>query len=210
MKLLVIGASRGIGAVTVETALAQGHTVRALARSAGEMALQPGLEPVPGDATDPACVSEAVAGVDAVAMTLGLPRNGSVVWTRTKLFSEATAALLPAMQTAGVRRLIAVTGIGTGDSRSALSWTERMTHQALLGRAYADKDIQEEMIRGSDLDWTLVRPTILTNGGVGHYKVLVEPENWRMGLVSRRAVADFVVRAAGDDEMIGKAPVLVR
>ncbi|EPX85411.1 NAD(P)-dependent oxidoreductase [Salipiger mucosus] len=210
MKLLVIGASRGIGACVVEAALARGHEVRALSRSAADMPLRDGLEPLPGDATDPEAVAEAVQGVDAVVMALGVPEGLSMLWTEVTLFSEATGALLPAMQQAGVRRLVAVTGIGAGDSASALSTAERMTQKALLGRPYADKDRQEEMIRASGLDWTLLRPGILTNGAVGRYKVLREPGEWRMGLISRRAVADAVMQTLEDETSIGTAPVLVR
>ena len=210
MKLLVIGASRGIGARVVEAALERGHQVRALARSAAQMELRDGLEPVPGDATDPAVLAEALAGVDAVVLALGVPKDASILWKQVTLFSRATEALLPAMKQAGVYRLVAVTGIGAGDSASALSTVERLTQKALLGRPYADKDRQEEMIRASGLDWTLVRPELLNDNALGKYRVLVEPGEWRMGLISRRAVADYVLRALEDDTTIGTAPVLVR
>ena len=66
------------------------------------------------------------------------------------------------------------------------------------------------MIRASGLDWTLVRPELLNDNALGKYRVLVEPGEWRMGLISRRAVADYVLRALEDDTTIGTAPVLVR
>ena len=80
----------------------------------------------------------------------------------------------------------------------------------MLGRAYDDKDVQERIIKQSDLDWTIVRPGVLTNSAhSGRYRVLYEPREWRNGVISRADVADFVVRAIENEEMIGKEPVLV-
>jgi hypothetical protein len=59
----------------------------------------------------------------------------------------------------------------------------------LLGRIYADKDAQEWIIRRSHLDWTIVRPTILTTGPrTGAYHVLVDSSGWRSGFISRADV----------------------
>jgi uncharacterized protein YbjT (DUF2867 family) len=92
-----------------------------------------------------------------------------------------------------------------------MSTLERMGHTAILGRAYADKAVQEEMIKASDLDWTIARPGILTNNRrTGVYKVLTEPSTWRNGLISRADVADFLIKALEEGTHIREAPVLVR
>ncbi|MDG4646831.1 SDR family oxidoreductase [Roseibacterium sp. SDUM158017] len=211
MKLTVIGASRGIGRKVVDYALERGHQVRALARSADRIEIDSeALEKLPGDATDPEVLARAVAGADAVILTLGVPRDLRVL-KPTTLFSSVTQALIPAMQDAGVRRLLTVTGFGTGDSNARLSTPERLTMKAFLGRAYADKELQEELIRGSGLDWTIARPGILTDGRMtGQYHVLVEPSTWRQGIVSRSDVAHFLVRAAEDGSFVHQTPALQR
>jgi len=113
------------------------------------------------------------------------------------------------MESSGPKRLIAVTGYGAGESRSAMNRVEEFGHHLLLGRAYADKDVQEKIIERSALDWTIARPTILTNGpATGKYKVLTEPESWRNGLISRGDVAAFLVECALDRENLHEAPVL--
>jgi hypothetical protein len=33
-----------------------------------------------------------------------------------------------------------------------------------VGRLYDDKEVQERIVRNSELDWVIVRPVILTNG----------------------------------------------
>jgi putative NADH-flavin reductase len=119
-----------------------------------------------------------------------------MLWWEVTLFSEATKTLLPAMAEAGVSRLVMVTGFGAGSSKAALSRLERFGHGFVFGRPYADKDRQEELLKVSDRDWTIVRPTILTNSPAsGRYKVLTDPATWRNGLISRADVAAFVVDA---------------
>lgn len=211
MKVLVIGASRGIGRACVQAALAAGHEVRAFARSAGEMTPLPKLEPWPGDATKAADLAPALAGMDAVVQVLGIKPSLSMTWRDITLFSDSTAALVPLMEAHGPDRLVCVTGIGSGDSFRALSTVEKIGHSVVFSKVYADKTRQEEIVRRSDLRWTLVRPTILTsNARSGRYKVLVEPESWRMGMISRADVADYVIRALDDETAVHTAPVLAR
>lgn len=207
-RVLIIGASGGIGLATVEAALKAGHAVRAFARGADGIALRhEALERFPGDALNPDDMAAALKDVDAVILALGVPNRA--LGRRVTLFSRATQVLLPAMEGAGARRLIAVTGFGAGDSRSSLSCLERAPFRLALGRAYDDKDRQEALIRESDLDWTLVRPTILTNGPKRKgYRVMLAPESWRNGVISRASVADFLVRAVDDPALVREAPVL--
>ena len=210
MKILVMGASKGIGFEAVRCALDHGHGVRAMARGADGISLEhPALEKFAGDATEPSDVARALAGVDAVIQALGVPHGPRLVLGPIDLFSKATGVLIPEMERAGVRRLVSVTGFGTGDSRAKLSALERIPHWLVLGRAYADKDVQEDLIRQSGLDWTIVRPTALTNGArTGRYRVLVEPEAWRHGLISRADVADFLIREVEEGACLRQCPVL--
>jgi uncharacterized protein YbjT (DUF2867 family) len=114
------------------------------------------------------------------------------------------------MQARGIARLVAVTGFGTGDSKTALSTLEKLGQTALLGNAYRDKDRQEATITASGLEWTLVRPTLLTNTAKrGRYQVLTAG-NWRNGMISRADVADFIVTALADRSHVGQAVVLAR
>lgn len=207
--VLIIGASQGIGLETVKAALAAGHRVRAFARSASQIALSdPNLEPFPGDALNGRDIEAALNGIDGVVQALGVPMRDLLGPVR--LFSDATNILVPAMEKAQVRRLVAVTGFGTGDSHDAISPLQRLPFRLVFGRAYDDKDAQEIRIRRSKLDWTLVRPGVLTGGAAtGRYRVLAEPSSWRNGLITRADVADFIVRQITDVDRIGKAVVLI-
>jgi putative NADH-flavin reductase len=211
-KLLVVGASRGIGLETVKAALLAGHRVRALARSAARIPIKnAALEKVSGDALDSDTTRNALQDVDVVIQTLGVDIAPRAIFERTTLFSQSTRILVDAMKAAGGKRLIAVTGLGAGDSRGhgGLLY-DAVIFPVLLKRVYDDKDVQEWIIRSSGLDWTIVRPGLLTNGpATGRYRVLTAPQDWRFGRISRADVADFLVRHVDDRALIGTMPLLI-
>ena len=98
------------------------------------------------------------------------------------------------MESAGVRRLVCVTGYGAGDSLATMGLVRGLTFQAILGRVYQDKTLQERLIKRSALDWVIARPVILTNGPkTGRYRVLPDRDQWKLGTISRADVADFLV-----------------
>lgn len=207
--VLVVGASSGIGREVISAALNAGHTVRAFSRSASK-SFPPTdhLETRDGDARIETDVDAALEGVDVVVQALGVPV--SELFQPVDLFSKATRILVDAMQRRNTKQLIAVTGFGAGDCRQAIGLLQSVPFRLVLGRAYDDKDVQERIIKQSDLDWTIVRPGVLTNSAhSGRYRVLYEPREWRNGVISRADVADFIVRAIENEEMIGKDPVLV-
>jgi putative NADH-flavin reductase len=211
-KVLVIGASRGIGLETVKIALRAGHSVRALARSAASIPIQnASLDKVSGSALDSETIRNALQDIEAVIQTLGVDVSPWAVFERTTLFSQSTRILVDAMKVAGLKRLIAVTGLGAGDSRGhgGLLY-DAVVFPLLLKRVYDDKDVQEWIIKSSGLDWTIVRPGLLTNSAAtGHYRVLTAPKDWRFGMISRADVADFLVQQVDDRALIGTAPLLI-
>ncbi len=211
-RILIVGASRGTGLQTVRKALAAGHRVRALARSAANIPIEnERLERITGDATDRTALINALEGIEAVIVTLGVAPSFATVVSGTELFSTATRALVDTMREKGVRRLVAMTGIGAGDSRGHGGFIyDWLVFPLLLKRVYDDKDVQEQIIRQSELDWTIVRPGLLTNGPeTDRYRVLLDPAQWTAGSISRADVADFLVKEVTDRRFIGRAPVII-
>ena len=209
LHVLIVGASKGIGLETARQALEAGHHVRALARSAAAISLShPNLEKVRGDALKSQDVEAALNGVDVVIQTLGIGLGD--MFRPVHLFSDATRVLLAAMKAKGIKRLIAVTGFGAGDSEASISSLQRVPFRLVFGRAYGDKSLQERLIKESGLDWTIARPGVLTNGPrTGRFKILTDASQWRNGVISRSNVAEFLVRQIEDRTYVHQAPVLV-
>lgn len=155
-------------------------------------------------------IRTALQDVNAVIQTLGVHFSLPTILEGTTLFSESTRVLVDAMKAAGVRRLIAVTGLGAGNSRGHGGLLYDAGLFLLLKRIYDDKDVQEQIIRRSGLDWTIVRPGLLTDGpATGRYRVLTDSKDWQAGTISRADVADFLVRQVDDRALIGATPLLI-
>lgn len=211
-RLLVIGASQGIGLAVCKAAAGRGHSVRAMSRrGSSSNDFGKSIESFRGDALSPDDVMRALEGIDVVVQALGIPPSLDLILRPVTLFSAATRVLLSAMKTAGVRKLVSVTGFGAGDSNDAINIFQRLPFKALLQNAYNDKTIQEELIVASDMDWLIVRPGVLTNfPATGSYQVLTPPSSWRNGIISRTDVADFIVTRISADQFNREKPVVIR
>lgn len=209
--ILIMGATSGIGRCALDEAVRRGLPVRAFARSADSLDATDLVEPFKGDATSADDVMRALDGVRAVIYALGITERLAMLWEEETLFSETTRVLLQAMATSDVSRLVVVTGFGAGRSKTAMSWVERTGHRAILGKPYADKDRQEDLIMASATDWTIARPVILTKGArTDAYRVLRDPKTWRNGLISRASVAHYLIDAVEQGLDIKADVVLAR
>lgn len=142
-KILVLGATGGTGRQIVKQALARGHQVTALVRSPQKSGDLNGVRLVVGEAREAKVLREALRGQDAVVSALGTPASP---FRDVTLLSSATRALVQAMKAEHVARLVAITGIGAGDSRGHGGFLfDRVIFPLLLKKVYADKDRQEAM-----------------------------------------------------------------
>lgn len=196
-RVLVLGASGGVGRQVVAQALSRGMAVTAQTRQASRLAdLDKAAQVVSLDPTDSKALEAALRGHDAVVFALGGRRR------RTTLFSDATRALLAAMRAAGVRRLLAITGVGAGDSRGHGGFVyDRLIFPLFTRHMYADKDIQERLIEAADVDWVIVRPApFVDKPAANQLQALtrIEPDTV-LRRITRSEVAAFVLDQLGSD-----------
>jgi putative NADH-flavin reductase len=208
MKLLIIGATRGIGFQLLEQALQVGHAVTALVRDPNKMPRQyEGLRVVLGDILNLESVQRAMVEQEAVCVTTGT----GITWKPVTVFSQGTRNVLEAMRRQGVRRLICITGIGAGDSKGHGGFLyERLFNPLLLKSIYEDKDRQEALIRASETEWTIVRPSFLTNGPLTKkYQVITDLTGVTSGKISRADVAHFILEELAVHRYLGQTPLLM-
>ena len=203
MKVLIFGATRGVGLHVATQALARGHSVSAFARR--PEAVPAGARALAGDVLDAAAVAAAVAAAapDVIVLALG----GAGIMARDFVCSQGTANVLAACRGAGIQpRIVACSSQGVDESAPAIPWMVRW----LLKHPLADKAVQEAALRASGLPVTIVRPTGLRNDpprGAAACALLPGGEKLPASAVSREDVAavmlDFCEPGAETGKTVG-------
>ncbi len=202
MHIALFGATGGTGHQVLVQALEAGHSVTALVRDPSKLAGHDRLTVAQGDVLDQAAVNACVEGTDAVACVLGT-RPGT---KGEPVEARGTERVLAAMAEQGVRRIVVVSSMGVGDSREQIPWFFRMVMNLTLKRIFQAKEEQERLVMASDSDWTIVRPSGLTDGSrTGSYRHGLD-RSVTGSRVSRADVAHFVLEQLGEDTYLKQAP----
>jgi putative NADH-flavin reductase len=202
MKILVLGATGGIGLELVRQAIERGHSVTAFVRTPDRLKpFQSRMNVIQGDVLNRAELERTVEGHDAVLSGFG-PRV-PISKGDANLLRDFATALTAAMQHVGVRRVVVV-------STAFLFKDSILPPTYLFGRLFfpgivVDASAMEGVIRASELDWTIVRPPQLTDKPyTGNYRVR-EEHLPRFGFnISRADVADCLIKTLDDRTSVRK------
>ncbi|MNO73127.1 hypothetical protein D3C76_640860 [compost metagenome] len=208
MNIAIFGASGPTGLLLTEQALQSGHKVTAFVRHSNRMPLtHNSLQITVGNVLQAKDVELTVAGQDAILLALGA--SGT---SQPHLCSEGTRLIVQAMKNLGVRRIVALTGVGTSrvnrnELRIRNQWMTWLT-AALFWKEFRDKVMQDRCLRGSGLDWTIIQPQLLTDGPwTGRFSL----DAARLPLVSwvsRADVAGFMLQLLESRDLIGQSTVI--
>ncbi len=203
MQLTIFGGTGGTGEQLIRAALDASHTVTAPARDPSRIRVSHDqLRTVRADVLDPLSLNGTVDGADAVVSALGASRMREP----TTVYSTGVANIIEAMRRAGVRRFIGVTAVPV-TPRTEVSLLERLVLYPILyrffGEGYADMARMEQLLRASDVDWTIVRPPMLTDGpATGRYRTAVDRHLQRGRTVSRADLAAAMLRLLEDPDTV--------
>jgi len=203
VRLTIFGATGGTGTCLIEQALAAGHDVTAIVRDPARLTVRTSspeltarLQVDTADVMDPAAITPAVAGADAVLTAIG-PRGTGV----TTVSQDSVRSIIAAMQKAGARRLLTVSGSIVADDGESpyLRLIKPLVRRTALRHVCADMRAAEAEVEATDLDWTIVRPPRLTAGQVtGRYRSRIDGGLPRSLAVSRADLAACMLSAIGD------------
>ncbi len=214
-KVLVVGATGGTGRATIDALVKRGHRVTAFSRHAESLEVDSDQVTLRnGDATNPDDVDRAVAGHDAVIITLGITENPirvrlfGAVKTPNDVRSAGTRNVIAAMRKHGVSRLVVQSSYGVGETRSSLRWMDRLFFGLLLKPQIADTEVQELEVRESGVDWVLAQPVHLTDDESQEMPFASAEGQVRDWKISRKGVAEFLALAAQAPEYIGQSVAL--
>ncbi len=198
MKLAIFGASGRTGKYLVQKALDAGHEVTALVRTPAKLTVQHDrLHVIEGDAHDQTAVERTIAGGDVVLSAMGQ-------------YSQAITNILAAMKKHGVKRVVVAAGAGVPDPNDKprlINYLISFLIKTFSRKTYNEAIKQNEILRASDVDWTMCRAPMLTDEPPGKYKVTyVGKEMYRT--LSRASYADFILKQATDTQYIRLAPAI--
>jgi uncharacterized protein YbjT (DUF2867 family) len=210
--VLVTGASGFVGSHLVPAVIDAGHRVIALVRDEeGAALVERRLTPAQrtslmtrrGDVTKPDTLPTALEGVDVVLHLAAIPRDWDGGATLRLVNTEGTRTLLKAVADAGIRRYVHLGALGVKD--------EPDLHYG------GSKAKAMELVRASDLDWTILSPSLLFGPRDGFFNILAGLVRMSPGVVpitgkgearfQPLAIGDLaraMVQAIGDDTTIGR------
>jgi len=198
MRITLFGATGGTGREVLDQALAAGHEVTAVVRDPSKLSA-PGV--VAADVMDPAAIAPFIDGRDVVVTAIG----SRELRQPTSVQTDSTASIVEAMRETGVRRLIVVSNSGMvteGDGPLTKALVKPILRRILV-HGWTDMRHMEDVVTASGLDWTIIRPPMLTNGPrTGAYRRELG-RNVRGGRrISRADVADSILRSLGDPDTV--------
>lgn len=210
MKVAIYGATGIVGSAITKEALAQGYEVTVLTRDAKRVKeASSKLTVIEGPVTDRATVRKVLEGQDAVIQSLGIGGKGD--GNPTTFVSEANKLVMEEMKRMKVRRLIAISVIGAGDSWKFLPWIYRKLMPIMMKWFKAiidDKNRMEPMIERSGLDWTIVRCTTVKEAPAKeNVKTSLDGKDIKYSIAAPD-MAKFVVSQLSDNRFMFKTPVI--
>jgi len=202
VKLLVLGATGGIGLELVKQAIERRHDVTAFVRNPDALAaFGDGVTAVRGDLLSSWDLRHVIQGHDAILSGFG-PRV-PVAESDRDLLTRFASALIDAAKHTTLRRVLVVSVAFL--FRNALVPPAYLLGKLFFPNVVRDAANMEEQIVRSELDWTLVRPPQLTDGAqTGNYRFQVDRLPLLGLKISRADVADYMFRALNDKSTVGK------
>jgi len=202
MKVIVFGGTGDVGQLIVQKLVDKKEKVCVLTRQFKET--QTNLTYEVGNVLEIETVEKLIEPNDKVIISLGF-NNSS--WNT---MSQGTSNIIAAMSKKGAKRLICLSAQGAGDSWEYMpgEFKVMVLNNEILSASFKDHSIQEEFVKQSDLDWTIVRPTeIINDKESGTFTINRPTENSRFQ-ISNLDVAQFIVNELTAEKYIHKVAMI--
>ncbi len=186
MKAIIFGATGFSGQAILAEAIKQGHEVTVLVRDSSKVKINhKNLRIVEGNVLDSQKVAFVIQNQEAVIQCLGVGGKGD--GKPTTFISDATKIIVDEMQKQNIKRLIALSNVGAGNSIAFQPWffTKIILTYFMkwLKVIIDDKNRMEPIIMNSNLNWTIVRcPNIVDKPPKGKYNATLDGKGLKLSI----------------------------
>ena len=186
MKVIIFGATGFSGQAILAEAIKQGHEVTVLVRDSSKVKIKHNnLRIVEGNVLDSQKVAFVIQNQEAVIQCLGVGGKGD--GKPTTFISDAMKIIVDEMQKQNIKRLIALSNVGAGNSIAFQPWffTKIILTYFMkwLKVIIDDKNRMEPIIMNSNLNWTIVRcPNIVDKPAKGKYKATLDGKGLKLSI----------------------------
>ena len=186
MKVIIFGATGFSGQAILAETIKQGHEVTVLVRDSSKVKIKHNnLRIVKGNVLDSQKVAFVIQNQEAVIQCLGVGGKGD--GNPTTFISEATEVIVDEMQKQNIKRLIALSNVGAGNSIAFQPWffTKIILTYFMkwLKVIIDDKNRMEPIIMNSNLNWTIVRcPNIVDKPAKGKYNATLDGKGLKLSI----------------------------
>ena len=205
MKIAIFGATGKTGIEVIKQAVDAGHEVTVMVRDAKRLPrFTKEIKVITGDFNDKLAVQSTVKGQDAVICTLG----SRELYKNTGFRDFATRVIMEAMNEERVKRFVVMSSMGIGESWNDIPAFTKLLFKVVMPAARKDHEAQEAAVKASLLDWTIIRPSGLTDQQeVTTYEFgkIISPKSSR---ISRANVADLMLKVLESNSHIHEALVI--
>jgi len=209
MKITILGSTGFVGKVLIKKAIAEGYQVKTLARNPGKLEeIKDKIGIIKGSVFEQLSIEAAVEGAGVVLSTIGPPQRNP---GDPLQYEKAMKNIVSAMDKYGIKRYIHIGGAAhQGGENEVWNFNRKFLRLFLnlFGKQImVAKHLEWEVLKTSDLDWTLVRPPRITNE-VASGNILANEKSLESLKVSVGDLTDFILEQIASKEWIRKAPLV--
>ena len=210
MKITILGSTGFVGKVLIKKAIAAGYQVKTLARNPEKLEeIKAKIEIVEGSVFESSSVEEAIEGAEAVLSTVGPPQTGKPL--DPYQYEKAMKDIVRIMDKHGIKRYIHIGGAAhLGEENEAWNFGRKFLRLFLIlfgKQILLAKHLEWEVLKSSDLDWTLIRPPRIANEPASG-NISVDEKNLKNLKVSVGDLTDLILLQITSKEWIRKAPLI--
>jgi len=209
MKITILGLTGFVGKVLVKKAIAAGYQVKTLARNPEKLEeIKDKIEVIKGSVFETSSVEAAIEGAEIVISTIGPPQGKSCDPCQ---YEKAMKDIVRAMDKNGIKRYIHIGGAAHQGGENE-TWNFNRKFLRLFLSLFARqiliaKHLEWEVLKSSDLDWTIIRPPRIANEEASG-NISVDEKNLISLKVSVEDLTDFILLQITSKEWIRKAPLI--